>query len=70
MYRNLLAEMVRQGITKKDIADYMQMRYCTVLDKLSGKYPFKLREAFKIKQKFFPMLSIDYLFATEETLNN
>lgn len=66
MYKNLLAEMAREGITKKDIADYMQMRYCTVLDKINGKYSFKVDEAFKIKKKFFPMLTIDYLFATEE----
>lgn len=66
MYRNLLAEMARKGISKKDIAVFMKVRYATIVDKVNGKYPFKVDEAFKIKQKFFPELTIDYLFCTEE----
>lgn len=69
MFRNLKAEMVRTGITKKDIAKLLGLRYGTVIDKLNGKYPFKLDEAIKIRQVFFQSLTFEYLFMPDkETL--
>lgn len=62
MFRNLEAEMVRYGVTKKDIAKLLNVRYGTVIDKFNGKYPFKLIEAIKIKQEFFQNLEFEYLF--------
>lgn len=70
MYKNLEAEMVRKGVTRKDISSFLKVRYATILDKLSGKYSFKLEEAFKIKQKFFPSLSVEYLFERESEIKN
>lgn len=66
MYRNLEAEMARNGITRKDISSFLNVRYATVVQKLSGKYRFKLDEAFTIKKKFFPELSLEYLFQTDD----
>jgi plasmid maintenance system antidote protein VapI len=62
MYRNLEAECARQGIKKKDIAEYLNVRYATIYDKLKGKFPFTYDEALAIKKKFFPDLLIEYLF--------
>lgn len=62
MYRNLEAEMVRNGVTRKDIAEFLNIRYATIIDKMNGKYQFKLDEALAIKSRFFPNLSIEYLF--------
>lgn len=62
MYRNLEAEMVREGITRKDLAELLDVRYATVVDKLKGKFSFTLDEAFKIKNGFFSDLSFEYLF--------
>lgn len=62
MYRNLEAEMARAGITRKAIAEHMELRYATLVDKLSGKYPLKLDEAITIKTEFFPSFSLEYLF--------
>ena len=62
MYKNLEAEMVRKGVTRKDIAGILGLRYGTVVEKLSGKYEFKLKEAFAIKKEIFPNLNIEYLF--------
>jgi DNA-binding XRE family transcriptional regulator len=66
VYRNLEAEMARKGITRKDISSFLNVRYATVVQKLNGKYGFKLDEAFTIKKKFFPDLSLEYLFQTDE----
>lgn len=63
MYRNLEAEMVRLGITKKDMAKKLGMRYPTLTDKLRGKYPLHFEEALKIQYEFFPDLPLDYLFS-------
>lgn len=67
MYRNLEAEMVRKGITRKDISELLGVRYATVVQKLNGKYEFKLLEALEIKKAFFPEHSIEYLFSQNET---
>jgi plasmid maintenance system antidote protein VapI len=62
MYENLKAEMVRSNVSKKDLATLLSVRYATILEKISGKYPFKLDEAMKIKRSFFPDMSLEYLF--------
>lgn len=61
-YRNLEAELKRKNITKKDLAEAFNLRYATISDKLNGKTRLTLNEAFAIKEKFFPDLSIEYLF--------
>jgi DNA-binding XRE family transcriptional regulator len=66
MYRNLEAEMIREGVTRKDLAEALGVRYATVIDKLKGRYSFTLDEAFIIRNKFFPHLSFEYLFERNE----
>lgn len=62
MYRNLLAEMVRSGITRKEISEKIKCNYGSITDKLNGKRSFTLDEACGIRENFFPNLSMDYLF--------
>jgi hypothetical protein len=62
MYRNLEAEMVRRDIDRGDMAKFLNVRYATVVHKLNGTFPFKLKEAMLIKKEFFPDLSLEYLF--------
>ena len=62
MYKNLEAEMARQKITKINLSNLLEVRYATVLDKMSGKSRFFYDEAIKIKNYFFPDLSLEYLF--------
>lgn len=64
-YSNLEAEMARKGLLKKDIATTLGVRVATAYDKMNGKYPFTLDEAFKIKRTHFPEESIEYLFNKE-----
>lgn len=66
MYRNLEAEMAREGITRKDLAETLGVRYATIIDKMKGRYSFTLDEAFIIRNKFFPHLSFEYLFERDE----
>jgi predicted transcriptional regulator len=69
MYKNLEAEMVRKGITRKDIAHLLKVRYATVSWKLSGKSRLYYDEALKIKNTFFPEFTIEYLFETKPCKN-
>lgn len=62
MYKNLEDEMIKHNITQKQISKLLNVRAATVSDKINGKFPFKLNEAFKIQTKFFPELTIEYLF--------
>lgn len=69
MYRNLEAEMVRNGIYRKDLAKLLNVRYATVVQKLNGRYKFNLDEAFNIKNTYFPNFDIEYLFKADENQN-
>ncbi|MBO1909720.1 helix-turn-helix transcriptional regulator [Sporosarcina sp. 6E9] len=62
MYRNLKAEMARSGITMVDVAEFLDVRYATVNDKVNGKFRFYYDEAYAIKKNFFNDLSMEYLF--------
>lgn len=62
MYRNLKAEMARSGITMVDIAEYLDVRYATVNDKVNGKYRFYYDEAYAIKKRYFDDMTMEYLF--------
>lgn len=62
-YANLKAEMARYGIKQQDIARLLNVREATISEKINGKTTFDIDEAFKIKYKFFPKLSLEYLFA-------
>lgn len=63
MLRNLKAEMAREGVRPKDLAELLEVRVATIYDKLNGHYDFTLNEALKIKNHFFPQHSLEYLFA-------
>ncbi|MEX3713614.1 XRE family transcriptional regulator [Cytobacillus horneckiae] len=67
MYRNLLAEMTRCEVTKKDMAKFLRLRYATVVDKTNGKSRFYLDEAFKIRNHFFPHCEMEYLFMNKDS---
>lgn len=62
MYRNLEAELARAGITKKQLADFLQVKPSTICEKLSKPSRLKLCEAKAIRTRFFPSLTMEYLF--------
>lgn len=66
MYPNLDAEMARKGLKRKDLAWMFKDRTATVSDKLNGKSPILIDKAFRIKETYFPGLSLDYLFKRDK----
>lgn len=66
MYKNLEAEMARNGITKVALAKKLNMRYPTLVDKLNGKYRLYFDEALRIRQEVSPEKDLDYLFKSYE----
>lgn len=68
MYPNLNAEMKRKNKKHPDIAEVLQINISTTSDKMTGKSDFKLKECKKIRNELFPNLTIDYLFAIGEEL--
>ncbi len=61
-FSNLRAEMAREEITIKQIADEIGVNRDTMGGKLSGKRPLFLNEAFIINRAFFPDKDIPFLF--------
>ena len=64
---NLLAEMSRFGVTKKDIADLIGKSTSTVTNRLKGIGSFRISDAKTIRDTFFPEQSLTYLFDLHET---
>lgn len=62
MLLNLKAEMIKNKVTASDIADVIGRTDRAVRSKVSGKTSFTFTEARSIRDKFFPELSIEYLF--------
>ncbi|MBQ8299481.1 MAG: hypothetical protein IJX99_06430 [Clostridia bacterium] len=67
MFANLNAEMARNRVTNEDIAVCLEVTLNTVSNKISGKTEFTRKDMWKIREGFFPSLSIDYLFDDEST---
>lgn len=62
MFRNLKAEMAREGLTGKDIANGIEISEKAFSQKINGTSEFTRIEMVRIRKKFFPNLSFEYLF--------
>jgi hypothetical protein len=63
MYPNLRAEMARYNIKTIDIVKVLNISPKSVRNKMSGKTPFTIPEAITLRNKLFPGMSLDFLFA-------
>ena len=61
-FSNLKAEMRRDGITQAEVASALGMSRDNFCLKVNERIPTTISEATDIKRRFFPELSIDYLF--------
>ena len=66
MLNNLRAEMVRNGLTVKDVAKILGVSERTIRGKLIGETAFTVVEAFKLRDTAFPKMKLEYLFAAKE----
>lgn len=66
MFKNLRAEMAREGITVKNMADILNIPVNTLRDKIKGRTQMTVTLAFTIHKMFFPNVDIFYLFEKEE----
>lgn len=62
MLRNLSAEMARHGIAERDIAAEIEKSIRSVHDKINGKFSFSMPDAIRIRDRFFPGMTLEYLF--------
>lgn len=65
MFKNLKAEMARDGRTNEDLAKVTGIDRASVSNKMNRKTEWTRKEMYLIKTECFPDCSIDYLFATE-----
>ena len=59
--RNLRAEMVRYGISRKQVGMVIGLNIGATYARFQGRTDFKVSELVKIRDTFFPELSLDYL---------
>lgn len=64
-YPTLRAEMARVGVKTKDITELLGVSRKTTTNKLSGKSDFTSKEMRKVRDKFFPHMTIGFLFFDE-----
>jgi len=64
-FTTLRAEMARKGLKGKDIAKALQISDKSAYNKINGITEFTLKETITIRDKFFPEMTIDFLFNNE-----
>lgn len=62
MFKNLKAEMIRQDVTAKQIADTLDVKLDTARLKINGKIPVSIADCYKIAALFKENNDIGYLF--------
>lgn len=62
MLNNLKAEMKRSQISQDTIAKQLDITSRTFRNKVNGITEFTRDEMFRLRDKFFPDLNIEYLF--------
>lgn len=62
MYRNVKAEMTRQGMTLEVLASKLGITTATLSHKLNGRYPLTFGEAIEIKQVLGVDIPLEELF--------
>lgn len=62
-FENLRAEMARENIGVRDLAECWGCNRDTAARKLARKSPVMLEEAFKAQRQFFPDKSVPFLFS-------
>ena len=65
IYRELESKIAYRGISKKQMAEDIDMNYNTLLAKMSGKSKFTLDEAVAIKTYLQEELPIEELFKND-----
>lgn len=66
MYQNLRTEMARHNLTSAKIAAGLGIRERNFRNRMNGSTLFTIPEAFAVRDRFFPGMSIDYLFDNAE----
>lgn len=66
MFPNLNAEMAREKMSIKSLAEISNIQYDSLKNKMRGVTEFRRDEMYRIKKNAFPKLTIDYLFKTDE----
>ncbi|MBD5469245.1 MAG: helix-turn-helix transcriptional regulator [Lachnospiraceae bacterium] len=66
-YPNLAAEMARNGLTEKDLAQEIGRSADTIRNWMHGKGDFPIGKALIIRKKFFPQTQIEYLYSSTPT---
>lgn len=66
MFKNLEAELKRNNLRRKDLAEALKLNIGTISQKLNGKAPITLNEAKMIKELLNAEISLEELFKDKE----
>lgn len=64
-FKNLKAEMTRIGVRQGEVAAVFGMTQGNLNKKINESVPMTIQEAIEIKARFFPDLTLDYLFESD-----
>ena len=66
MFRVLYSQMALVGMDKRALSEATNIKYNTLMDKLSGRTKFTLDESIAIKRAIKSQLPIEVLFELQE----
>lgn len=63
---NIKGEMAKRNIKVEDVANVLNIHRNSASNKINGDTSFSIEEAVKVKDTYFPDLSLKYLFEKAE----
>lgn len=70
MFINLKLEMMKKGVTAKDLSIKIGISNKTYSNKMNGHSEFTRKEMYTIRDMFFPDKSIEYLFSINKNVTS
>lgn len=64
-YRNLKAELVKHGIVQREVSDFLGMSLNNFSLKVHEKVPFTVDEIKRVRDRFAPDATLDYLLVSD-----
>ena len=60
-YSNIKSELMREGVTQKQVAEHLGMSQANLNAKINGRVPFTVSEVVEMRDTFMQDATLDYL---------
>lgn len=67
LIKNIERIRLKENVTLVEMADFLEVDYRTIREKINGNSDFKFKEAMAIRNRFFPEYDAEFLFSDDKS---